>query len=322
VFFHGYSYFLNFFSLQLLLFEAERGWAYAQELINASFQPANKEEAGKLRHRATGRFRRAVNWSTRLLSVCQTLHTSSRMSTENLIEANVYTLILNSRFLRYRDDFEDALIQLSVARGLLDNLASTASTSRDQALSVLFSDEIAPEIRYCAHELGHERAYNINGIVAELSPKYRNQIVENCDNLVSKLQKDQAANSKTNSTLRERLWDSQPVPMRYPELVDVFLKVEAAEVVLDKSGAKKTKTGVTAYDAVLSALSDAEGVARRLQESQQVCSDPPSSFFVSHRISLQAPQQPLEVRSATSTSCMHTPYTSSSLGAFSEIYFS
>jgi signal recognition particle subunit SRP68 len=193
------------------------------------------------------------------------------MSTESLIEATIYTIILNSRFLRYRDDFEDALIQLSVARGLLDTLAITASTSRDQALAVLFSDEISPEIRYCAHELGHERAYDINSIVSELSPKYRNQIVENCDALVSNLHRDQAANSKRSSTVRERMWDGEAVPMRYPELVDVFLKVDAAEVVLDKSGTKKTKTGVTAYDAVLSALSDAEGVARRLQESQHVC---------------------------------------------------
>ena len=266
----------EFTSLQLLLFEAERGWAYAQELSSASLQPTNKAKVGKLRHRTTGRFRRAVNWSTRLLSICQTLHTSSRMSTKNLIEATVYTVILNSRFLRYRDDLDDALIQLSVARGLLDNLAITASTSRDRALSVLFSDEIGPEIRYCAHELGHERAYDINTIVSELS-KYRNQIVENCDALISSLHRDQAANSKTTSTLRERMWDGQAVPMRYPELVDVFLKVDAAEVVLQKSGTKKTKTGVTAYDAILSALSDAEGVARRLQESQQVV---PSSFLL------------------------------------------
>lgn len=211
-----------------------------------------------------------MNWASQLLSICQTLHTNSRLSTENLIQATVYTIILNSRFLRYRDDFEDALIQLSVARGLLDNIAATASTSRDQALAVLFSDEIGPEIRYCAHELGHEKAYDINSIVSELSPKYRNQIVENCDALVSSLQQDQVANSKNSATLRERMWDGQAVPVRYPELVDVFLKVQAAEVALDKSGAKKTKTGVTAYDAVLSTLSDAEGVARRLQESQQV----------------------------------------------------
>jgi len=193
------------------------------------------------------------------------------MSTQDLIEATIYTVILNSRFLRYRDDFDDALIQLSVARGLLDKLAITASTSRDQALFILFSDEIGPEIRHCAHELGHERAYDINSIVSELFPKYGNRIVENCDALVTSLHQDQAANSKTSSTLSKRMWDDQAVPMRYPELVDVFLKVEAAEVVLDKSGTKKTKTGVTAYDAVLSALSDAEGVARRLKESHMVC---------------------------------------------------
>lgn len=265
----GHSYFLTLSSLQLFLFEAERGWAYAQELGNVSLQPPNKEQAGKFRHRATGRFRRAVNWSTRLLSVCQTLHASSQISTENLIEANIYTLILNSRFLRHRDDFENALIQLSVARGLLDNLAITASTTHDQALATLYSDEIGPEIRYCAHALGHERPHDINSIVSDLSPKYKNQIVENCDNLVSLLQQDQAANSKT--TLRERIWDGRAVPVRYPELVDLFLKVEAAEVALDNSGAKRTKTGVTAYDAVLAALSDAEGVARRLQECQPVC---------------------------------------------------
>lgn len=219
-----------------------------------------------------------MNWSTRLLSACQTLHASSRISTENLIEATIYTIILNSRFLRYRDDFEDALIQLSVSRGLLDNLATTASSSRDQALAILFSDEIGPEIRYCAHELGRQRAYDINSIVSELYPKHRNQIIENCDALVSKLQKDRAVNAKTSSTLREREWDGQVVPIRYPELVDVFLKVEAAEVSLEKSGAKKTKTGVTAYDAVLSALSDAEGVARGLRETQQV--HQPFSLFL------------------------------------------
>lgn len=255
-------------SLQLLLFEAERAWAFAQELTIDSLQPSNKERASSLRHSATGRFRRAVNWSTRLLSLCQALYASSRMSAENVIEVTVYTIILNGRFLRYRDDFEDALIQLSVARGLLDNVANAAPTSRDQALATLFSDEISPEIRYCAHELGHARAYDVNGIVAELFPKYKNRIVESCDSLVEQLKAEQTANSK--SSLRERFWDGQPVPVRYPELVDAFVKVETAELALEKSEVKKSKTGVTAYDAVLSSLSDAEEVARKLHESQQV----------------------------------------------------
>ena len=47
------------------------------------------------------------------------------MSAENLIEVTIYVLILNGRFLPYRDDFEDALHQLSVDRVLLDQLASS-----------------------------------------------------------------------------------------------------------------------------------------------------------------------------------------------------
>lgn len=264
-------------SLQLLLFEAERAWAYAQELTNSALQPANQDNASSLRHSATGRFRRAVNWSTQLLSLCQTLYGLSRLSAENLLEVTIYTVILNGRFLRYRDDFEDALIQLSVAKSLLDDLANGSSTSRDQALAVLFADEISPEIRYCAHELGRAKAYDINGIVSELAPVHRNEIVENCDALVAKLQSEEGSTT-LKTKLKERLWEGQPVPIRYPELVDVFLKVEQAEAIVDsrqKEGRrstsnKKAKSDVTAYDAVLATLSDAEEVARKLQEAQQV----------------------------------------------------
>ena len=105
-------------------------------------QPANLDNASSLRHSATGRFRRAVNWSTQLLSLCQTFYGLSRLSAENLLQVTIYTVILNGRFLRYRDDFEDALIQLGVARSLLDDLENASSTSRDQA--VLFADEIGP----------------------------------------------------------------------------------------------------------------------------------------------------------------------------------
>lgn len=193
------------------------------------------------------------------------------MSTENLLEITVYTVILNGRFLRYRDEFDDALIQLSVARSILDDLSSTASTSRDQALAILFADEIGPEIRYCAHELGRAKAYDINAIVGELAPKYRNEIVENCDALVAKV-KTEESTSSLKAKLTERVWEGQPVPVRYPELVDVLLKVEKAETSLDRQqlGGKKSRLGVTSYDALLLALSDAEDVARKLQETQQV----------------------------------------------------
>ncbi|KAF9455522.1 hypothetical protein BDZ94DRAFT_1327528 [Collybia nuda] len=274
--------------LQLLLFEAERAWAYSQDLATQALKPENADRASTTRHTATGRFRRAMNWSTQLLSHCQTLHTTGRLSTENLLEVTVYTLVLNGRFLRFRDDFEDALVQLSVARALLDALAATASTSRDQALAVLFADEIGPEIRYCAHELGRAKAYDVDGIVAELAAENRNEIVEGCDVLLEKLKTEgkAAEAGEIRKKLGELSWEGQPVPVRNPELVDVLLKVQEAEARLGNHGKSGTgdgavsrqpkenrsKKGVAAYDSILLALSDAEEVSRKLSEAQQACS--------------------------------------------------
>ncbi|KAK0465651.1 hypothetical protein IW261DRAFT_1523509 [Armillaria novae-zelandiae] len=262
--------------LQLLLMEAERAWAYSQDLVSQSLQPANVENAHTLRHSATGRFRRSVNWSTQLLSHCQILFASSRLSAQSLLETTIYTLILNGRFLRYREDFEDALIQLSVARHLLDELAAAATTSRDQALAVLFADEIGPEIRYCAHELGREKSYDVDGIVSELSSKHRNTLVEGCDSLLGRFKAEEEAlnHVEGKQKLETLMWEGEPVPVRNPELVDVFLKVQEAEKKLDVYDERKVKAGgskksVAAYDAILLALSDAEDVARRLKEAQQ-----------------------------------------------------
>lgn len=275
--------------LELLLFESERAWAYSQDLVTQSLQPANEDQAGSLRHSATGRFRRAVHWSTQLLSHCQSLYASSYLSAEGLMQITIYTLILNGRFLRYRDNFEDAVIQLSVARHLLDELADRAATSRDQALATVFADEIGPEIRYCAHELGRERAYDVDAIAAELSGKHRGEIVEGCDALILKFRQEGevAGKGEGRKKLTTLMWEGQPVPVRNPELVDVLLRVQEAEAKITqsrepvraegvsdkgrkgKSGSHGSKKGVAAYDAILLALSDAEEVARKLVEAQQ-----------------------------------------------------
>ncbi|KAI6022552.1 hypothetical protein EDC04DRAFT_2728944 [Pisolithus marmoratus] len=210
-------------------------WAYAQDLIAQSTRPANEGHAGTLRHSATGRFRRSVHWATQLLSHCQALHAASRLSTENLVQAIVYTLILN---------WSDALVQLSVARYLLDELADRADTSRDQALATL----------YCAHELGREKAYDVDAI--------------GCESIGS-------GHGEARKKLQVLMWEGQPVPVRNPELVDVLLKVQEAEAkisvsprdAMERQDDKKKQRGKGRK--ILSALSDAEEVARKLVEAQQ-----------------------------------------------------
>jgi signal recognition particle subunit SRP68 len=278
--------------LQLLLFEAERAWAYARELSNLATLPANEEKKGVLRHNASSRFRRAINWATQLLSHNQALHAAGRLSASSLVQTTVYTLILNGRNLSQRYELQDALIQLSVARSLLDELAAHATTSRDQALAVAFADEIGPEIRQCAHMLGKKDAYDVDNIAAESAKAHKEEIVEGYGKLVTELAKESSGGvASEKRKLKPLLWEDEPVPVRNPELVDVLLKVQEAEEKLKESarekenpvsegttGTKKSKVGkgtkskrgVAAYDAILLSLSDAEAVARKLVESQQV----------------------------------------------------
>ena len=267
------------------MFEAERAWSYSQELYTKSLEPANKDKSAKFRHSATGRFRRAIHWCTQLLTHCQSLYVAHRLSASDMLEISAYTLILSGRFLRFRDEYEDARDQLCVARSLLDVLADAAQNSRDQALATLFADSIAPEIRYCAHQLGQADAYDIDRIVKEVAPSQRDTFVVGYGEIVSRLkaESDGKYSADERKRLHELIWEGQPIPVRHPELVDVLLKVQEAEKPLrdpssskgaTEKGAKtqKSRKGVAAFDAVLAALSDAEEVARKLIESQRVSS--------------------------------------------------
>ncbi|KAI0656807.1 hypothetical protein C8Q70DRAFT_920752 [Cubamyces menziesii] len=292
--------------LQLLLFETERAWAHSQELHQESLklaataksakgaaaEDAQKKSSSSRKH-AGRRMRRSIHWATQLLSHCQALYAQGRLSAEDLAQVTTYTLILNGRLLRQRYDFEDALIQLCVARNLLDALAGAATTSREQALAVAFADEIGPEIRHCAHELRREKAYDVDAVVAEVAPRHRNALVQDCDAILSQLGKESGGAAEERGKLKELLWEGEPVPIRNPELVDVLLKVQDAEEKLTHArkaeekgsdhgaaetekkgksarGARAKRGGVASYDAILLALSEAEDVSRKLVEAQKM----------------------------------------------------
>ena len=232
-------------------------------------------------------------WAFELLARCRALESARKLSPENLLEISAYALIMKGKFMRFKEEFESALYHLSVAREVLDVLAANAETSRDQALATFFSDDISPELRHCAHEQGHAESYNIDLIVKEFSPMHRDELIPNYDQKVAELTSREAT-SDTHQEARKRLkpvfWEDQVVPIRNPELVDVLIKVQAAEAALadmelktedsgkDLAGqakknrrkGHKSRSGVAVFDNILSSLSDAEEVARKLVEVQQV----------------------------------------------------
>ncbi|KIK67441.1 hypothetical protein GYMLUDRAFT_37563 [Collybiopsis luxurians FD-317 M1] len=273
--------------LQLLLLESERAWAYAQELTASSHLPANSSHSASLRHHATGRSRRSVNWATQLLSLSQTLYSAGKLTAESLLEVTAYVLLLNGRFLLIREDFESALAQLCVTRRILDILAEHAGTSKDHALAVLWADQVGPMIRWSAHQMGREKAYDVDAIVAEIAKENVKELVEGWDGIL-KTFKEQVEQGEIGAAGKRGqgkakldegrlMWEGDKVPVRNPELVDVLLKVQNAEAKLTSPNAagvassNKGNTGkkaVAAYDAILAALSDAEEVARKLSESE------------------------------------------------------
>lgn len=227
-----------------------------------------------------GRFRRAVKWSGQLLSEAQALRAFEppRISSASLGEAIAYHLTIRGRLLRLQDEFQPGLEALVTARAVLDALCKCATSSRDQAIFVQFSDEIAPEVRHCAHELGLARAYDIDGIVTTIGPKVGPALVPNYEKLLQDVQAESVdrQGGDKGKQLQELIWEGQPVPVRSPELVDVLLGVQQASqglpAISQVSAAKPTKSRglVTKFDAVLLALSEAEGVAKTLADAQKV----------------------------------------------------
>lgn len=242
-----------------------------------------------------------------LLSQARSLFSSrsGRISAGALLEVVAYHLTLHGRFYLRRDDFRLALDRLVIARTILAELAKGTTTSRDHSLYMLFSDEIAPQIRFAAHSQGHKAAYNIEAVVKEVNTsKLRDTLVPGYEEIVLQLRGEgtkEAASSGSlgRAMLREPLWEGKPVPIRNPELVDAFIKVQNAEDAMvggkractppKKAGAtaalppggksrasaasKTTRSRVAAFDDVLLALADAQQVAHKLVESQKVTLD-------------------------------------------------
>ena len=264
-------------SLQLLLFEAERAWAYAQELL--AVYARDGETQG--RRTAMGRCRRAQKWTEQLLELCKPLYNNKRLTQDAFVQVSAYVLLLTGRIMRLRDEFDAALAHLSVGRTLLDQLSGSASTSHDQAVATVFVDEISPEIRHCAHSLGFERAYEIDRIVKKEAPRHAEKLVPGYGKLIAELQEEakQGKGLVGRATLGGLVWEGQPVPVRNPELVDALLKVESSSQKLGSSQALKlgtpqkagkSRSKIASFDGVLQALNDAEEVARKLSEAQKV----------------------------------------------------
>ncbi|EST06243.1 hypothetical protein PSEUBRA_004126 [Kalmanozyma brasiliensis GHG001] len=214
----------------LLLFEAERAWAYSQELRNDAF---DEEADPQLRKRGISRHRRAEQWSESLHKLIQAL--SARFDVYSRAETAAYLLITKATTAFDRSQWEKALELLSASRKLLNTIATNSPTSRAEALANSFVDAGEAQMRYSAYQLG-DSEQDMDKIATSIAT------TEVCQKVLpeyAQLEQELAsAKAKAGGGQKQALslsWHRHEIPVRNPELLDTIVAAQAEEAALRDS---------------------------------------------------------------------------------------
>lgn len=217
---------------QLLLFEAERAWAYAQDLRD---QYNEDSDNSGLRSRGLGRAKRAVQWSQDLTELIKSL--GPRVDAASKLEVAVYGILTKASLAFDKSDWLSSLEHLSVARHLLAALAEHSGDSRGEALANSFIDAGEAQMRFCAYQI-EEQNQDMDK-VAELhgSGDARKRICPEYDELVAALQSSKSKET-SDATAKEAVqieWRGRTIPIRNLELMDAIVRARAEENALQSN---------------------------------------------------------------------------------------
>ncbi len=254
----------------LLLFEAERAWAYSQELRSDAF---DDESNPQLRKRGISRLRRAEQWSNSLHQLVQAL--SARFDVFSRAETAAYLLITKATTAFDRSQWEKALELLSVSRNLLNAIATNSPTSRAEALANSFVDAGEAQMRYSAYQLGDSEQDMDKIAVSIATPELCQQTLPEYAQLVDELT---SAKAKAGTGQKQALslsWHGHQIPVRNPELLDTIVAAQSEEAALRESvtveavGEQDADTAAAARKTNAAATDKKDGKRVRLSHAQR-----------------------------------------------------
>ncbi|XP_044777706.1 signal recognition particle subunit SRP68 isoform X2 [Neomonachus schauinslandi] len=133
--------------LLLVLMDAERAWSYAMQLK----QEANTEP--RKRFHLLSRLRKAVKHAEELERLCE----SNRVDAKTKLEAQAYTAYLSGMLRFEHQEWKAAIEAFNKCKTIYEKLAS-AFTEEQAVLYNQRVEEISPNIRYCAYNIGEQGA--------------------------------------------------------------------------------------------------------------------------------------------------------------------
>ncbi|XP_028270067.1 signal recognition particle subunit SRP68 [Parambassis ranga] len=234
--------------LLLVLMEAERAWSYAMQLK----QEANTEP--RKRFHLLARLRKAAKHSERLEKLCE----SHRVDAKTKLEAQAYTAYLTGMVEFELQEWRLAMEAFNKCKTIYEKLASAFT----EELALLYRqrvDEISPNIRYCAYNIGDQNAIN-DLMQMRLTGGGGGMMAEKLEALITQARTKQAA------TMSEVVWRGQQVPVKIDKARIFLLGLADNEAAIAQAANEETKEHL--YETLLAECRDTIQAVREELKSE------------------------------------------------------
>ncbi|XP_056135873.1 signal recognition particle subunit SRP68 [Lampris incognitus] len=222
--------------LLLVLMEAERAWSYAMQLK----QEANTEP--RKRFHLLARLRKAAKHGERLEKLCE----SPNVDAKTKLEAQAYTAYLTGMVEFELQEWKPAMEAFNKCKTIYEKLAS-AFTEEQAVLYHQRVEEISPNIRYCAYNIGDQNAIN-DLMQMRLTGGGGGMMAEKLEALITQTRAKQAA------TMSEVEWRGRTVPVKIDKARIFLLGLADNEAAIAQAANEETKEHL--YETLLAECRD------------------------------------------------------------------
>lgn len=237
--------------LLLVLMDAERAWSYAMQLK----QEANTEP--RKRFHLLSRLRKAVKHAEELERLCE----SNRVDAKTKLEAQAYTAYLSGMLRFEHQEWKAAIEAFNKCKTIYEKLAS-AFTEEQAVLYNQRVEEISPNIRYCAYNIGDQSAINELMQMRLRSGGTEGLLAEKLEALITQTRAKQAA------TMSEVEWRGRAVPVKVDRVRIFLLGLADNEAAIAQAESEETKERL--FESMLSECRDAiQAVREELKPDQK-----------------------------------------------------
>ncbi|KAH0629516.1 hypothetical protein JD844_011621 [Phrynosoma platyrhinos] len=237
--------------LLLILMDAERAWSYAMQLK----QEANTEP--RKRFHLLSRLRKAVKHAEELERLCE----SNRVDAKTKLEAQAYTAYLTGMLRFEHQKWKAAMEAFNKCKTIYEKLAS-AFTDEQAILYNQRVEEISPNIRYCAYNIGDQSAISELMQMRLRSGGSEGLVAEKLEALITQTRAKQAA------TMSEVEWRGRTVPVKIDKVRIFLLGLADTEAAIAQAEEEETKERL--FESLLSECRDAiQAVREELKPDQK-----------------------------------------------------